>query len=127
MPLTPELMAEKKHLVKMNGREVYKHAVKNMSSASATALAANGLSATDVNWVFAHQANIRIIEGVSDRVGIPMDRFFLNIAKYGNTSSASLPIALDEAVEQGKLKPGDLLLLAALGGGLAWGSAVIRW
>jgi 3-oxoacyl-[acyl-carrier-protein] synthase-3 len=126
-PLTPELMSDKKHLVKMNGREVYKHAVRNMSAASAIALEANRLRADQVDWVFAHQANIRIIEGVSDRVGIPMDRFFLNIAKYGNTSSASLPIALDEALEQGKLKPGDLLLLAALGGGLAWGSAVMRW
>jgi 3-oxoacyl-[acyl-carrier-protein] synthase-3 len=127
LPLSPELIAEKKHLVKMNGREVYKHAVKNMSSASAIALEANGLRPDQVDWVFAHQANIRIIEGVSQRVGIPMDRFFLNIAKYGNTSSASLPIALDEAVEQKRIKEGDLLLLAALGGGLAWGSAAIRW
>jgi 3-oxoacyl-[acyl-carrier-protein] synthase III len=127
LPVSPDLIAEKKHLVKMNGREVYKHAVKNMSAASATALEANGLSPGDVNWVFAHQANIRIIEGVSQRVGIPMDRFFLNIAKYGNTSSASLPIALDEALEQGKIKDGDLLVLAALGGGLAWGSAALRW
>jgi 3-oxoacyl-[acyl-carrier-protein] synthase III len=126
-PLTPELMSDKKHLVKMNGREVYKHAVRNMSAASAVALEANHLRAEQIDWVFAHQANIRIIEGVSERVGIPMDRFFLNIAKYGNTSSASLPIALDEALEQDRLKQGDLLLLAALGGGLAWGSAVLRW
>jgi 3-oxoacyl-[acyl-carrier-protein] synthase III len=126
-PLTPELMSDKKHLVKMNGREVYKHAVRNMSAAAAAALDANQLRAADVDWVFAHQANIRIIEGVSERVGIPMERFFLNIAKYGNTSSASLPIALDEALEQGELEQGDLLVLAALGGGLAWGSAVIRW
>jgi 3-oxoacyl-[acyl-carrier-protein] synthase-3 len=126
-PATPELVAAKRHLVKMNGREVYKHAVRNMSAAAAAALDANQLRAADVDWVFAHQANIRIIEGVSERVGIPMERFFLNIAKYGNTSSASLPIALDEALEQGELEQGDLLVLAALGGGLAWGSAVIRW
>jgi 3-oxoacyl-[acyl-carrier-protein] synthase-3 len=111
----------------MNGREVYKHAVRNMASASLAALDANGLKAADVDWVFAHQANLRIIEGVSERVGIPLERFFLNIAKYGNTSSASLPIALDEAVEQGKLKVGDRLLFSALGGGLAWGAAVVRW
>jgi 3-oxoacyl-[acyl-carrier-protein] synthase-3 len=126
-PLTPALYAERQQYVKMNGREVYKHAVKNMAAASLTALQANGLSADDVTWVFAHQANMRIIEGVSDRIAIPLDRFFLNIAKYGNTSSASLPIALDEAVEQGKLKEGDVLVFSALGAGLAWGSAAVRW
>jgi 3-oxoacyl-[acyl-carrier-protein] synthase-3 len=126
-PLTAEALAQKQNLVKMNGREVFKHAVRNMATASLAALDTNGLKASDVDWVFAHQANLRIIEGVSERVGIPLDRFFLNIARYGNTSSASLPIALDEAVEQGKLKAGDLLLFSALGGGLAWGSAVMRW
>ncbi len=113
--------------VKMNGREVYKHAVRNMTAASKTALEANGLGAADVDWVIAHQANLRIIEGVAERVDIPMSRFFINIEKYGNTSSASLPIALDEAIEQGKIKDGQVLLFTALGGGLAWGAAAIRW
>jgi 3-oxoacyl-[acyl-carrier-protein] synthase-3 len=126
-PLTPELLASGDHLVKMNGREVYKHAVKNMAAAAATALEANNLRADQVSTVFAHQANIRIIEGVAQRAGIPMDRFFLNIARYGNTSSATLPISLDEALEQGRVKAGDILLFTALGGGLAWGSAVVRW
>jgi 3-oxoacyl-[acyl-carrier-protein] synthase-3 len=126
-PLTPANMAEKKHLVKMNGREVYKHAVRNMAAASKTALDANGLQASDVNWVISHQANLRIIEGVAERVGIPMERFFINVDRYGNTSSASVPTALDEAVELGKLKDGDLLLFSALGGGLAWASAAVRW
>jgi 3-oxoacyl-[acyl-carrier-protein] synthase III len=126
-PITPERLAAREHLVHMNGREVYKHAVRNMASASAAALAANGLHADQVTTVFAHQANIRIIEGVAERVGIPMDRFFLNISRYGNTSSATLPISLDEALEQGRIKAGDLLLFTALGGGLAWGSAVMRW
>ena len=120
-------MAAGEHLVKMNGREVYKHAVKNMAAASAAALEANQLRADQVATVFAHQANIRIIEGVAQRVGIPMDRFFLNISRYGNTSSATLPISLDEALEQGRIKTGDILLFTALGGGLAWGSAVVRW
>ncbi len=126
-PLTPELLAGRQQFVKMNGREVYKHAVRNMASACVTALSANGLGPAGIDLVIAHQANLRIVEGVSDRVGVPLDRFFLNVAKYGNTSSASIPIALDEAVEQGRIKDGQRLLFTALGGGLAWGSAVVRW
>ena len=126
-PATPDVLAAKRQLVKMNGREVYKHAVRNMASGARAALDANGLHANDVTWVVAHQANLRILEGVSERVGIPMSRFFINVDRYGNTSSASVPTALDEAVEQGKIHDGDLLLLAALGGGLAWASGLVRW
>ena len=126
-PMTPEALAAKRQYVQMNGREVYKHAVRNMAAGARTALDVNGLVPGDVNWVIAHQANLRILEGVSERVGIPMSRFFTNVDRYGNTSSASVPIALDEAVEQGKVKTGDLLLFAALGGGLAWASAIARW
>jgi 3-oxoacyl-[acyl-carrier-protein] synthase-3 len=126
-PMTPEALAAKRQYVQMNGREVYKHAVKNMVTASKIALESNGLTATDVAWVIAHQANLRILEGVSERVGIPMERFFTNVDRYGNTSSASVPTALDEAIEQGKVREGDLLLFTALGGGLAWASAAVRW
>lgn len=126
-PLTAESLAAKRHLVKMNGREVYKHAVRNMASASKAALEANGLTPADVSLVLAHQANIRIIEGVSDRVGIPMERFYINVDRYGNTSSASVPTALDEALEAGRIKDGDVLLFTALGGGLAWASSAVRW
>lgn len=126
-PLTPEAMAQNRQYVHMNGREVYRHAVKLMSAAAHEALAANAVKADDVTWVIAHQANIRILEAVSDRVAIPMSRFYLNIERYGNTSSASLPTALDEAVEANAVKAGDLLLFCALGGGLAWGSALVRW
>jgi 3-oxoacyl-[acyl-carrier-protein] synthase-3 len=126
-PLTAETLEARQQYVKMNGREVFKHGVRNMAAASKIALEANGLRPDDVTWVFAHQANMRIIEGVAERVGIPLSRFFLNIERYGNTSSASLGIALDEAVEAGRLKPDDLLLFTALGGGFAWASAAIRW
>jgi 3-oxoacyl-[acyl-carrier-protein] synthase-3 len=126
-PATPDVLAAKRQLVKMNGREVYKHAVRNMATGARAALDANGVHAADVAWVVAHQANLRILEGVSERVGIPMSRFFVNVDRYGNTSSASVPTALDEAVEQGKVHDGDLLLLAALGGGLAWASGLVRW
>jgi 3-oxoacyl-[acyl-carrier-protein] synthase-3 len=126
-PLTPENMAARQQFVKMNGREIFKLGVRNMSAASKTALDANGLKPDDVSWVFAHQANLRIIEGVAERVAIPLSRFFLNIERYGNTSSASLAIALDEAARGGHLKQGDNLLFTALGGGLAWASALVRW
>jgi 3-oxoacyl-[acyl-carrier-protein] synthase-3 len=126
-PLTAAAIADKRQFVKMNGREVYKHAVRNMAAASKTALDANGLQPSDVSLVVAHQANLRILEGVAERVGIPLERFFVNIDRYGNTSSASVPTALDEALEQGKVKDGDLLLLSALGGGLAWASSAVRW
>jgi 3-oxoacyl-[acyl-carrier-protein] synthase III len=126
-PASAATVAEKKHFVKMNGREVYKHAVRNMAAASKAALEANGLHVDDVAWVIAHQANLRIIEGVSERVGIPMDRFYINVDRYGNTSSASVPTALDEALEMKKIKAGDLLVFSALGGGLAWASAAVRW
>jgi 3-oxoacyl-[acyl-carrier-protein] synthase-3 len=98
-----------------------------MSSSARAALEANGLSPADVTWVIGHQANLRILEGVSERVGIGMDRFFLNVDRYGNTSSASVPTALDEAIEQNKLREGDLLVFTALGGGLTWASAAVRW
>jgi 3-oxoacyl-[acyl-carrier-protein] synthase III len=124
-PLTAENLNQ--FYVKMNGREVYKHAVRNMAASAKTALEVNGLKPDDVTWVIAHQANLRILEGVSERVAIPMERFFLNVDRYGNTSSASVPTALDEAIEQKKLREGDLLLFTALGGGLTWASAVVRW
>ena len=126
-PPSATTVAEKRHYVKMNGREVYRHAVRNMASAAKVALESNAFRPSDVAWVIAHQANIRIIEGVAERVAIPMERFYINVDRYGNTSSASVPTALDEALENGKINSGDLLLFAALGGGLAWASAAVRW
>jgi len=126
-PATQTTVEQRRHVVRMNGRQVFTQAVKNMSAAAATVLERNGRTTADVDVVFAHQANLRIIEGISQRTGIPLERFFNNIEKYGNTSSASVPIAMSEAVEQGRLKRGDLALLTALGAGVAWGSALIEW
>jgi 3-oxoacyl-[acyl-carrier-protein] synthase III len=126
-PTTLATVEAKRHLVHMQGKSVFTHAVKNISAAAKTALEHNGKTAADVDVVVAHQANIRILEGVSERVGIGLDRFYLNIHKYGNTSSASIPIALDEAAREGRVKPNDLILMAALGAGLSWGSALVRF
>jgi 3-oxoacyl-[acyl-carrier-protein] synthase-3 len=126
-PTSAQTVEAKRHYVKMQGKPVFTHAVKNISAAAAAALVANGKTPADVDMVVAHQANIRILQGVAERCGLPLDKFYLNIHKYGNTSSASIPIALDEAAREGKVKPGDLLLMAALGAGLSWGSALVRF
>ena len=126
-PATQRSVEERQHYVKMNGRGVFAHAVRNIARASQVALEANGVSAGDVARVIAHQANLRILEGVAEKLRLPMERFYLNIERYGNTSSASIPIALDEAVREGAVKPGDLLLMSALGAGFSWGSALVRW
>jgi 3-oxoacyl-[acyl-carrier-protein] synthase-3 len=117
----------KRHFVKMQGKLVFTHAVKNISRACQVALEANGKTPADVDVVVAHQANLRILEGVAERCGLPIEKFFLNIEKYGNTSSASIPIALDEAAREGRVKPNDLVLMSALGAGLSWGSALVRF
>jgi 3-oxoacyl-[acyl-carrier-protein] synthase-3 len=127
IPASAQSVADKQHFVKMAGREVFKHAVRNMSRASLHALEHNHLTSEQIDHVIAHQANMRIIEGVAKGTGLPLAKFYLNIERYGNTSSASIPIALDEAVEAGRVKTGDLLLMTALGAGFSWGSAVVRF
>jgi 3-oxoacyl-[acyl-carrier-protein] synthase-3 len=126
-PASMDSVAQRQHFVKMNGRGVFVHAVRNISRASQTAMEANGVGPDDIDWVIAHQANLRIIEGVAEKCKLPLSKFYLNIHKYGNTSSASVPIALDEAVREGKIQPGQLLLFCALGAGFSWGSALVRW
>ncbi|HEX2570494.1 MAG TPA: beta-ketoacyl-ACP synthase III [Polyangia bacterium] len=126
-PASADSVARRQHFVKMNGRGVFVHAVRNISRASQTAMEANGVGPDDIDWVIAHQANLRIIEGVAEKCKLPLSKFYLNIHKYGNTSSASVPIALDEAVREGKIQPGQLLLFCALGAGFSWGSALVRW
>lgn len=125
-PMTAEGIERKRNKVHMVGQDVFKVAVKNLTSASTTAMKASGLTSAELDWVVAHQANLRIITLVSDRLGFPLEKFVLNIEEYGNTSSASIPIALDEAVRDGRIKPGHNVLFCALGAGISWGSAVIR-
>jgi 3-oxoacyl-[acyl-carrier-protein] synthase-3 len=126
-PLTPESLEAHRDKVHMTGSEVFKVAIKNLTSASALALKESGLTSAQLDWVVAHQANLRIITQVSDRLGFPLDRFVLNLDEYGNTSSASIPIALDEAVRDGRIQPGQTLLMCALGAGISWGAAIVRF
>jgi len=126
-PLTPELLAQGQQYLKMNGREVYKVAVRALEECSRESLAANRLAPGDVNWVIAHQANKRILDATLTRLGIPASKCWMNLEKYGNTSSASVPTTLDEANRAGWLKPGDVVLLMAIGAGMAWGAGILRW
>ncbi len=126
-PLTPELIEQGQHFVSMNGREIYKHAIREMSESALYVIRASGLTIADINLVIPHQANLRIIEGMARRLGIPLDRVVVNLDRYGNTSAASVPIALCEAAEQGRLHTDDYVLLTAFGGGLTWASAIVRW
>jgi 3-oxoacyl-[acyl-carrier-protein] synthase-3 len=123
----PATHTEKLYHLRMEGNDVFKHAVRAMGDAAVTALEHNNVTAADVTLLIPHQANRRIIEATGKRVGIPEERIFVNLYKYGNTSSASIPIALDEANRQGRLHAGDLLLLDAFGGGFTYGSALLRW
>ncbi len=126
-PTTEATVNQKLHKVSMNGREVFKFAVRSLTEALGEAFEHNHVAANDVTHLIAHQANIRIIDAVLERVGIPQGKAFLNIAKYGNTSSASLPTTLDEANRAGKLKAGDTIAMMAIGAGMSWGSALVRW
>lgn len=113
--------------IEMNGSEVFKHAVRQMADASLKSLISAGLTSSDVTWLIPHQANMRIMDATAKRLEIPREKVFVNIEKYGNTSAASVPIAMDEAYREGKLKDGDIILITAFGGGLTWASAVVKW
>ncbi len=126
-PQSEDVLARKLNKISMNGREVYKYATRALPEVILEALAANGLKPGAIDHVISHQANVRIVESVVDKLGIPREKCWLNIDRYGNTSSASLPISLDEANRAGRLKPGDLVAMMAIGAGMAWGSALVRW
>ena len=114
------------HLV-MEGKEVFRHAIEKLAETAHTALEKAGLTADDVDWIVPHQANIRIIEGTAKRMRVPMDRVVVTVQDHGNTSAASIPLALSVGKARGQIKPGDLIVTEAIGGGLAWGSVVLRW
>ncbi|MBI2882700.1 MAG: ketoacyl-ACP synthase III [Candidatus Methylomirabilis oxyfera] len=127
-PTSQKVVDEKLVTIRMpNGNDVFKTAVRSMEEAAIAALKANGVEVSDVDLFISHQANARIIYAVAERLDLPRERIYMNIDRYGNTSAASIPIAMDEAVRTGRLKRGDLLLLTAFGGGFTWGSALIRW
>jgi 3-oxoacyl-[acyl-carrier-protein] synthase III len=126
-PATRETVDARMHYAKMKGSEVFKVAVRMFVECAERILARHGFTAADVDLFIPHQANLRIIEAAAKRVNLPMDRVFVNVDRYGNTGAASVYVALEEAVTGGRVKKGDLLLLAAFGGGFTWGSALIRW
>ena len=111
----------------MNGKEVYKFATREVPTAIQEVLEAADMTIDQVDWLLLHQANIRIMEVVASRLGIPMDKVITNLARYGNTSAASIPLALNEAVRSGQVKKGDVIACAGFGAGLSWGAALIKW
>jgi len=126
-PATPETVRRNEHTITMNGKEVFKIAVRSMEEISRQALVEADVQVSEVALVIPHQANRRIIVALAERLGIPMERVMVNLEKYGNTSAASIPVALDEAKRQGRIKAGDIVLLNAFGAGFAWGAAVIKF
>ena len=127
IPISQQVIDDKNHYIKMAGREVFKAAVLTMAEACDEALKRAGVTADQIDLLVPHQANIRIIQATADHAGIPMEKVMVNVDKYGNTSSASIPLALAQAVAEGKVKKGSLLLLVAFGAGFTWGSTVVRW
>ena len=126
-PMSDAVLAEGSHYIQMSGREVFKHAVRSMADAADRALDGAKLSGTDIDLMIPHQANIRIIEATAKHANIPMEKVFVNVDRFGNTSAASIPIALDEARRQGRIVEGSTVLFAAFGAGFTWGSMVVRF
>jgi 3-oxoacyl-[acyl-carrier-protein] synthase-3 len=127
LPASEKTVAEGLHAITMRGPSLFRVAVRRLESAVVETLKEHGLAVSDVRWFFFHQANGRLLEKVRERLGIPAEQTVSVIERYGNTSSSSLPLTLDTAVRAGKVQPGDLVLLATIGGGLTWGTALIRW
>lgn len=127
IPISQEVVNDKSHYIRMSGREVFKSAVLTMAEACDEALQRAGVTADQIDLLVPHQANIRIIQATAEHAGIPMEKVMVNVHRYGNTSSASIPLALADAVAEGRIKKGSLLLLVAFGAGFTWGSTVVRW
>lgn len=127
LPLTDAIAQSDRRFLTMNGREVFKLAVRGMEVSSLAALSKAGLTLADITTVVPHQANRRIIEAIAERLAVPIEQFFINVDRYGNTSAATIPMALTEAAASGVIQPHNYVLLTAFGGGLTWASAVLRW
>lgn len=127
LPPCEKILAEKLNCIKMKGNETFKVAVRTLEEIARETLAANHVTVADLDLYVPHQANIRILTAVANRLGLPQEKIMLNLDRYGNTSAASIPIALDEAVREGRIKEGSLVMLGAFGAGLTWASALIRW
>ncbi|HEV7557582.1 MAG TPA: beta-ketoacyl-ACP synthase III [Kofleriaceae bacterium] len=125
--ISAEAMAERKHFPSMNGKKVFKHAVTRMPAAMMEGMIANGIQLTDIDMVIPHQANLRINQMLATMIGLPAEKMHNNIQKYGNTTAASIPICMHEAIALGKIKPGDMVCLVAFGAGLTWGSVFLRY
>lgn len=126
-PPSEKIVAERMQFIRMKGNETFKVAVRTLEDIARETLAANNLSVKDLDLYVPHQANGRILKSVADRLGLPIEKMMLNLDRYGNTSAASIPIALDEAVQEGRIKEGSLVMIGAFGAGLTWASALIRW
>lgn len=127
IPPSEKVVAERTNFIKMKGNETFKVAVRTLEEIARETLAANQLTVEDLDLYVPHQANVRILKGVMERLGLPLEKVMLNLERYGNTSAASIPIALDEAVRAGRVQDGSLVMLGAFGAGLTWASALIRW
>lgn len=127
MPPSEKMLSEGAQYLKMKGNETYKVAIKTLEEVARETLEANGVSIDEVDLYVPHQANVRIIRAVAERLKLPMEKIFLNMDRYGNTSAASIPLALDEAVTAGCIQEGSLVMIGAFGGGLTWASALVRW
>jgi 3-oxoacyl-[acyl-carrier-protein] synthase-3 len=127
MPTSHEVVDNNFHYFRMKGAEVFKQAVRGMAEVSNEVLSETGLKVSDIDWVIPHQANIRIIDSVAKKLNVPSEKILLNVHKYGNTSAATIPTCIDEFIDNGKIKKGDLLLMTSFGGGLTYAGAVIRW
>lgn len=126
-PPSEKVIEERLQYIKMKGNETFKVAVRTLEEIARTTLSAKGLRVEDLDLYVPHQANVRILKAVIDRLGLPIEKVLMNLDRYGNTSAASIPIALDEAVREGRIKEGSLVMLGAFGAGLTWASALIRW
>ena len=127
MPASHESVDANLHTLYMEGNKIFKNAIRSMYASSDELLRRNNLSVADIDWVIPHQANLRIIEGLADKMKLPMNKVIVNIEKYGNTSSATIPLALDEAIRSKKVRRGDIILLTSFGAGLTWGSILARY